>query len=98
MPSWEAVRRIYWPIDDEDIRVVPGQEGGPSLRFPLSLSLARARARSLSHWSSRVLFVIISLYSPEERLELSKEMLAMCEVFDWHRVRRALWFGAGLLL
>ena len=63
VPSWESVRRIYWPIDDEDIKVEPGQEGGPSL-------------------------------SAEERQKLSREMLAMCEVFDWHRVRRALWFGA----
>ena len=31
VPSWESAKRIYWPVDDADIKVLPGQEGGPLL-------------------------------------------------------------------
>lgn len=66
VPSWESETRIYWPIDDLDIKVLPGQQGGPSL-------------------------------STAERQDLSKEMMEMVQVLDWHKVRRALWFGADPL-
>ena len=32
--------------------------------------------------------------STAEREVLSKRMLFLCEMLDWPRVRRALWFGA----
>jgi len=66
VPAWESATRLYWPVDDADIKVIPGQEGGPSL-------------------------------SVEDREQLSNSMMDMLEVFDWFKVRRALWFGADPL-
>lgn len=66
VPAWESATRLYWPVDDADITVIPGQEGGASL-------------------------------SVQQRVQLSNSMMDMLEVFDWPKVRRALWFGADPL-
>ena len=31
VPEWESSTRLFWPIDDVDIKVLPDQEGGPRL-------------------------------------------------------------------
>jgi hypothetical protein len=46
VPAWESATKLYWPIDDLDIKILPGQKGGPNLRCVCVCVCVCARARA----------------------------------------------------